>query len=185
VSGLEERPKTHHANSTYCALPVMNTNTLRTLTSTSDTKKRIPVTGCGGIDCCQIRRSSHFLDSRLKYGGEPSLMSRPRSNPRKLFASGTHFCYDFNKLQDLIRLKGLRKLIKCIYFMRSPIRDLPACSTVLQPTTLLHAFPRTVRYLLFIYLRRFQSASEVYRLSSRCLSTKVVPTFAGPSISVS
>jgi hypothetical protein len=78
-------------------------------------------------------RISHCLDSRLTDGGEVvSLTHRPLSTPQRQYfsASGTHLC---RKLRGLVRLEGLGKLKKLIYFIGSRTRDLPACSIVPQP----------------------------------------------------
>jgi hypothetical protein len=56
--------------------------------------KAIPVTGLGGLYCCDMLRIPHCIDSRLTGGSKVvSLMHRPRSTPQKHFSvSGTHFC---------------------------------------------------------------------------------------------
>jgi hypothetical protein len=47
-----------------------------------------------------------------------------------LYVSSTHFCYRLSKPQGLVRLEGLRKLIKIIHLTGPRTRDLPACSIV-------------------------------------------------------
>jgi hypothetical protein len=56
--------------------------------------KDIHVTGLEGPWGCEMSRLPHFLDNRLKDGGEVvSLMCQPPFTPRKFPGThGTHFC---------------------------------------------------------------------------------------------
>jgi hypothetical protein len=57
--------------------------------------KRIPVTGRGGLQGCEMLRIPHYLDNWLTDGGKvTSPMRRPHFTPQKYYFSdsGTHFC---------------------------------------------------------------------------------------------
>jgi hypothetical protein len=56
--------------------------------------------------------------------------------PRKL--PGTHFCQRLSRPQDHSAAGRIRSIEKSNYLIGNRARDLPACSTVPQPTTLLH-----------------------------------------------
>jgi hypothetical protein len=86
----------------------------------------------------------HFLDSQLTDGSEVVVLTHwPFSAPQKYYfsASDTHFCYRLSKPQDLVHSEGLDKLEKFIHPTGSRTHDLPACSIVPQPITLLRAPP--------------------------------------------
>jgi hypothetical protein len=59
--------------------------------------------------------------------------------PRNFFSSGTHLCWRLSKPQGLVQLEGIGKLKMFNELTGTRTRDLPAHSTVPQPTTLPHA----------------------------------------------
>jgi hypothetical protein len=65
---------------------------------------------------------------------------RPPFTPRKIPA--THFCYWLSRPQGHIAAGGNRS-VENSNDLGNRIRDLPACSTVPQPTTLLRALHST------------------------------------------
>jgi hypothetical protein len=61
--------------------------------------KAVPLTGRGGLQCCETLRTPRCLDNRLADGGAAlSLTLRPRSTLKKI--PGTHFPYELNQHQD-------------------------------------------------------------------------------------
>jgi hypothetical protein len=96
--------------------------------------KSIPVTGREGPYGCKTSRFPHFLENRLTGGGEVvSFTRRPPFTPRK--ASGTHFCYRLSWPQGHSAAGRIRSIEKSNDLIGIRTRDLPACSTVPQPTT--------------------------------------------------
>jgi hypothetical protein len=63
-----------------------------------------------------------------------SLTRRHPFNPRKI--PGTHFCYRLSRSQGHRVAGRIGSIEKCNYLIGNRTRDLPACSTVPQPTTL-------------------------------------------------
>jgi hypothetical protein len=59
-------------------------------------------------------------------------------SPETFSFSGTHFSQRLSKLQGLVWLEGLGSL-QIQDLIRTRARNLPACNTVPQPTTLPHA----------------------------------------------
>jgi hypothetical protein len=57
--------------------------------------------------------------------------------PRKI--PGTHFCYRLSRAQGHCATGRIRSIEKLNYLIGNRTRDLPACSTVPQPTTLQRA----------------------------------------------
>jgi hypothetical protein len=74
-------------------------------------------------------RTPHCLDNRLTDGRKYFSLTRrpPLYSPERFF--GIHFCYMLGKLQGLVRLQGLGKVIKVVHLIESRTRDLPTCST--------------------------------------------------------
>jgi hypothetical protein len=101
-----------------------------------------------------MSRVPHFLDSRLTDGGEIQPYAPTPSTPRRILCA--HFCHEAGRMRspeesnDLISIRT---------------HDLPACSIVLQPTTL-------------TYLLRGLSPQANYtdRTTARHLSAKLAPT---------
>jgi hypothetical protein len=85
-------------------------------TNETTTAAAIPITGCGGLEGCQILRIPYCLDNRLADGSEVvSLTHGPCCFPRNFFfisVFGTHFCHRLSKSHGLWWLEGLGKLIK-------------------------------------------------------------------------
>jgi hypothetical protein len=82
-----------------------------------------------------MSRRSHFLDNRLTDGGEGvSLTHRPPFTSKKI--PGTHFCYRLSRPQGHSAAGRIRSIEKSNDLIASRTRDLPACSTVPQPTML-------------------------------------------------
>jgi hypothetical protein len=99
--------------------------------------KAIHATGRESPQGCETLRLLHLLDNLLTEGGEVvSLKRRPPCTPRKI--PGTHFCYRMSLPQSHSAAGRIRSLGKSID-IGNRIRDLAACNTVPQPTTLLHA----------------------------------------------
>jgi hypothetical protein len=97
--------------------------------------KAIPVTGCGGLNGCEVLRIPHCLDSWLTDGSEvASLTHQPLCTSQKhfLFVSGIHFSYRLSKPKGLEWLEGLDKVI-FNYLIGSQTCKLPDCNTMLQP----------------------------------------------------
>jgi hypothetical protein len=81
------------------------------------------------------------LDNRKRDGGKVvSPMHQQRSTPQKHYfsVSGTYFCQRLRKPQDVVRLEGLSKLKKFNHLIGFRTHNLPACSTMPQPTMLPH-----------------------------------------------
>jgi hypothetical protein len=96
--------------------------------------KAILVTGRGGLQGCEKSRILHFLDNRLTDGSVVVSLTR-----RSLFTRtipGTHFCQRLSR-GAARRIRSIEKIIRNLVGNRT--RDLPACSIVLQPTTLQRA----------------------------------------------
>jgi hypothetical protein len=100
--------------------------------------KAIPVTGHEDRNGCEMLRLPHFLNNRLADGGEVvSFTRRPPFTPRKI--PGTHFCYRPSRPQGHSAAGRIRSIEKSNDLIGNRTRDLPACSIVPQPTTLLCA----------------------------------------------
>jgi hypothetical protein len=95
--------------------------------------KAPPITGRGGPLGCEPSRLPHFLDNRFTDGGKVASLTRlPPFTPQE--DSWYLFLLD---PRAIVRLEGLGKLKKRIHdLIGNRTRDLPACSRVLQPTTL-------------------------------------------------
>jgi hypothetical protein len=107
--------------------------------------KAVPVIGHGGPYGCE-RRGSHtrMLGNRLTDDGEVvSLTCQPPFTPRKI--PGTHFCYKLSRPQDYSAAGRIRSIEKSNALVGSRTRDLPACSIVPQPTTLVYALPQSMQ----------------------------------------
>jgi hypothetical protein len=81
-------------------------------------------------------RILHFLDSQLTDGGEiASLTHRPRFTPQKHLLLFTFVRGQVNP-RATVRLEGLPQPKQLMYLIEPLTRDLPACSTVPEPTAL-------------------------------------------------
>jgi hypothetical protein len=97
----------------------------------------IPVTGHRGPQGCETLRLHHCLDNRLIHGGQDvSFICQPPYTPRKI--SGTHFCQRLSQPQGHSMAGRIRSTEKSNDLIGNWTHDLPACSTVPQPTTLLN-----------------------------------------------
>jgi hypothetical protein len=112
----------------------------------------IPVRGRRGAYGCETSRFPHFLDNRVTDGGQVvSLTRRPPFSPRKFL--GTHFCQRMSQPQGHIAAGRIRSIEK---FNNIGIRtlDLPGCSIMPQPSTLLRTplvyVPTIINKLMFI-----------------------------------
>jgi hypothetical protein len=73
-------------------------------------RKTIPVTGGRGLQGCEMSRTPHFLDNRLREGGEVvRLTRRPRFTPQKHFLVLISVRSQANS-RTIVRLKALDKL---------------------------------------------------------------------------
>jgi hypothetical protein len=63
-----------------------------------------------------------------------ALLTGRRFIPQKHYfsARGTHFCPRLSKTQDLVRLRGLGKLLNIIHLVGCRTVDLPSCSVALN-----------------------------------------------------
>jgi hypothetical protein len=92
-------------------------------------------------------RLPHFLDNRLKDGGEVvSLTRRPPFTPSKF--PGTHFCWRLRRTQSHSAAGRMRSIEKSNDLIGNRTRNLLVCSIVPQPATLQRA------PLVFIYAYR-------------------------------
>jgi hypothetical protein len=66
-----------------------------------------------------------------------NLARRPPFTPRKI--PGTYLCYGLRRTQGHGSAGRIMSIEKCNYLIGNQTRDLPACSTVPQPTTLMRA----------------------------------------------
>jgi hypothetical protein len=90
----------------------------------------------GGPQGCETSRLSHFLDNRLTDDGEVISLTRQPSCIRRKIPS-THFCWRLSRHQGDNAAGRIRRTEKPSDLIWSRARDLPACSIVPQPTTLL------------------------------------------------
>jgi hypothetical protein len=82
-----------------------------------------------------MSRLPHFLGNRLTDRGEVvSLALRPPFAPGKI--SGTHFCWRLSQPQGHTAAGKIRSIERSNDLVRNQTYNLPAHSTVPQPTTL-------------------------------------------------
>jgi hypothetical protein len=93
-------------------------------------------------------RFPHFLDNRLTDGDKVvNLKCRPPFTPRKI--PGSHFCYRLSRPQDHSAAGRIRLIEKSNYLIWKGTRDQPACSIMLQPTTLPRALLLRVVWIMY------------------------------------
>jgi hypothetical protein len=117
-----------------------------------------------------VEAPTFSLDNRFTDGGKVvSLTCRPPFTPQEdswySFLLGVH-------PKAIVRLEGLHKLKKKIHLIGTRTRNLPACSTVSQPTTL----PRTPR-IMFTRLKINHTEVNLWfssPLSSQQLKSKIL-----------
>jgi hypothetical protein len=98
--------------------------------------KAIPVTGRGGPEGCDTSRLPHLLDNRLTDGGEVVSLTR---RPAALYPqedSWYSFLLEAESPQGHSAAGRIRSFEKSSDLVGNRTRDLPACSTVPEPTTL-------------------------------------------------
>jgi hypothetical protein len=118
-----------------------------------DKGKAIPVTGHEGPQGCETSRLPHFLNYRLTDGGEVvSLTRRPPFTRKKI--PGTHFCWSLSRPQGHSAAGRIMSIENSNHLIGNRTRDLPACSTVPQPTTIPRA-PRVQQ------LQRFKESHYI------------------------
>jgi hypothetical protein len=97
-------------------------------------RKAIPVTGRGGPEGCETSRLSHILENRLTNGSEAISLTR---RPAALYTQeDSWYSFLLGRLQAHSAVGSIRSIEKSNDLIGNRTRQLPACSTAPQPTTL-------------------------------------------------
>jgi hypothetical protein len=100
--------------------------------------KSILVTGRGAPQACEMSRLPHFLDNRLKDGGEAVCQPYTLAAPYPQEYSCYSFLLEAESTQGHNAAGRIRSSEKSNGLIGNQTHDLPACSIVPQPPTLLH-----------------------------------------------
>jgi hypothetical protein len=91
--------------------------------------KAILVTGRGDPQDCEMSRTPHFLDNRLKDGGKDVNPTRRLPfTPRKI--PGTHFCLSMSRPQGHSEVGTIRSTEKSNILIENRTHNLQVCSIV-------------------------------------------------------
>jgi hypothetical protein len=87
--------------------PYIRINTVtEILRSKKSNKVKLPQTGRGGVQSCEMLRIPNYVESQFTDRGKVvNLKHRPRFTLRKI--PGTHFCQRLSQLKGLVRPEGL------------------------------------------------------------------------------
>jgi hypothetical protein len=122
--------------------------TFKVILRPTKTREAIPVTGSGGQSGCETSRLPHFLDNRLRDGGEVfRLMRRPPFTPRKI--PGTHFCEELSGPQSHGAAGRIKSIEKSNDSIGNRTHNLPVCNIVPQPTTLRRSSLKSTNKIIF------------------------------------
>jgi hypothetical protein len=122
----------------------------------------IPVTGRGGPKGCEASRFPYFLYNRFTDGGQVvSLTRRPAFTPpppRKIFwYSFLLQAVDPMAIREAGRIWSIEK---CNDLIGNGTRDLPACSTVPQATTLPRASSAPLLFINYPSIRVYRTTGQ-------------------------